>query len=230
MWSESAVALPELSLTAAGGEPRSLRDGAFKLLALIGPVVDGFLELFAGTGRLKPRVTLRSEGKVAETAMTLGDGDLIIESPHGWVFAFEGGAHILFRYTLNHPLFVRMPSFSIYMKKLILILKEGKLLRLAKRNKHTLPTLKKHQAVQEHFLPLLTPQSGQPLVVHTDLVKVTRDLLETLQFEQVRGHTKRLSELDLEESHGTLLEDLSADPSILLLEFKVSLLWTYSWS
>jgi len=95
-------------------------------------------------------------------------------------------------------------------------------LRLAKCNKHTLPILKKHQAVQDTFLPLLTPDNGEQLVVHTDLVKVGRHVLEVLQSEQVQWHTKRESELDLEETHGTLLEDLSADPSILLLDFKVS--------
>lgn len=95
-------------------------------------------------------------------------------------------------------------------------------MRLAKCNKHTLPILKKHQAVQDTFLPLLTPGNGEQLVVHTDLVKIGRHVLEVLQSEQVQWNTKRESELDLEETHGTLLEDLSADPSILLLDFKVS--------
>src|SRR6202035_4176119 len=40
---------------------------------------------------------------------------------------------------------------------------------------------------------------------------------------EVEGHTKRGSVLDLDETHGTLLEDLSADPSVLLLDFKVCL-------
>jgi Inositol-pentakisphosphate 2-kinase len=95
------------------------------------------------------------------------------------------------------------------------------LLRLAKRNRHTLPILKKHQAVQDVFLPLLTTDNGEQLVVHTDLVRISAPVLQTLQCEQVCTNTKRDSRLDLEETHGTLLEDLSADPSILLLDFKV---------
>jgi hypothetical protein len=94
-------------------------------------------------------------------------------------------------------------------------------LRLAKRNKHTLPILKKHQAVQDTFLPLLTPDNGEELVVHTELVRIQANVLARLQAEQVEGHTKRGSVLDLDETHGTLLEDLSADPSVLLLDFKV---------
>jgi hypothetical protein len=81
--------------------------------------------------------------------------------------------------------------------------------------------LKKHQAVQDTFLPLLTPDNGEELVVHTELVKIGAHVLERLQAEQVEGNTKRGSILDLEETHGTLLEDLSADPSVLLLDFKV---------
>ena len=95
------------------------------------------------------------------------------------------------------------------------------MLRLAKRNKHTLPILKKHLAVQETFLPLLTPENGEQLVVHTELVTISSHVLELLQTEQVRKNTKRESHLDLEESYGTLLEDLSADPTVLLLDFKV---------
>lgn len=94
-------------------------------------------------------------------------------------------------------------------------------MRLAKRNKHTLPILKKHQAVLDTFLPLLTPNNGEELVVHTELVKITTNVLEYLQSEQVQKNTQRCSVLDLEETHGTLLEDLTADPSILLLDFKV---------
>jgi hypothetical protein len=94
-------------------------------------------------------------------------------------------------------------------------------LRLAKRNKHTLPILKKHQAVLDTFLPLLTPDNEEELVVHTELVKIGAGVLEHLQSEQVQTNTKRGSVLDLEETHGTLLEDLTADPTILLLDFKV---------
>lgn len=96
-------------------------------------------------------------------------------------------------------------------------------MRLAKRNKHTLPILKKYQAVLDTFLPLLTPENGEELVVHTELVKIGPGVLEHLQSTQVCNSTKRQSVLDLEETHGTLLEDLSADPTMVLLEFKVSL-------
>jgi len=94
-------------------------------------------------------------------------------------------------------------------------------LRLSKRNKHTLPILRKHQAVVDTFLPLLTPDNGDEWVVPTKLVKITSGVLEQLQTDQVQANTKRGSILDCEETHGTILEDLSADPSILLLEFKV---------
>ncbi len=59
------------------------------------------------------------------------------------------------------------------------------------------------------------------MVVHTELVRVTYELLKRLQKEQVTSNTTRGSVLDLEEIHGTILEDLSADPSVVLLEFKV---------
>lgn len=94
-------------------------------------------------------------------------------------------------------------------------------MRLAKRNKHTLPILKKHQAVHETFLPLLTPDNGEQLVVHTELVTISSEVLQLLQVEQVWNKTKRGSILDMEETYGTLLEDLSADPTFLLLDFKV---------
>jgi hypothetical protein len=95
------------------------------------------------------------------------------------------------------------------------------LLRLAKRNKHTIPTLKKYQSILDTFLPLLTPGSGEDLVVLTELVKVRPGVLERLQSSQVRANTKRESILEVDETHGTLLEDLNADPTILLFDFKV---------
>jgi len=75
--------------------------------------------------------------------------------------------------------------------------------------------------VQDTFLPLLTPENGEELVVHTELVEIDANVLQRLQAEQVEKNTKRGSVLDLDETHGTLLEDLSADPSVLLLDFKV---------
>jgi hypothetical protein len=71
------------------------------------------------------------------------------------------------------------------------------------------------------FLPFLTPDNGEELVVHTELVKIAPGVLERLQIDQVHTNTKRESVLDLEETHGTLLEDLSADPTVLLFDFKV---------
>lgn len=76
--------------------------------------------------------------------------------------------------------------------------------------------------MHETFLPLLTPENGEQLVVHTELVTVSSGVLDLLQSEQVCNNTKRGSILDLEETHGTLLEDLSADPTVLLIDFKVS--------
>ena len=70
-------------------------------------------------------------------------------------------------------------------------------------------------------MPLLTPENGEELVVHTELVEIDANVLQRLQAEQVEKNTKRGSVLDLDETHGTLLEDLSADPSVLLLDFKV---------
>lgn len=52
---------------------------------------------------------------------------------------------------------------------------------------------------------------------------MTYELLKHLQKEQVVMNTKRGSVLDLEEKNGTILEDLSADPTMVLLEFKVSI-------
>ena len=96
-----------------------------------------------------------------------------------------------------------------------------KILRLAKRNNHNLPTLKKHQTFLDTFSPLLTLDSGEKFVVNTQLVKIAPGVLEVLQTEQVSANTKRQSILDLEESHGILLEDLNADPTLLVFDFKV---------
>ena len=76
--------------------------------------------------------------------------------------------------------------------------------------------------MHDTFLPLLTPENGEQLVVHTELVTISSGILDFFQSEQVCRNTKRGSILDLEETHGTLLEDLSADPTVLLIDFKVS--------
>jgi hypothetical protein len=126
MWtSEPSIAITDLSpTTATGGETRLFRDGvlrSFKLSALIDQVVVGFVEILSRTGKNKPLFaspgpeedrTLLGEG------MTYGDEDLVIESPHGWHFAFEGGAHILFRHTLQNPRFVRSPHPSLELFRL----------------------------------------------------------------------------------------------------------------
>jgi hypothetical protein len=44
----------------------------------------------AGTGRRHPRPLNRMDDN---------DKVPVIDSPHGWTFAYEGGAHTLFRYT-----------------------------------------------------------------------------------------------------------------------------------
>jgi hypothetical protein len=175
-------------------------------------------------------------GSMSSARAIAEDVDIAIDSAEGWEFAFEGGAHILFRHirkdvrfvsssaSLSSPLsplsllsFLISSSFTA----IELTLKDGKLLRLAKRNKHTLPTLEKYRAFNDDFLPLLTPDNGEHLLVATTLVKITSDVIHTLQSEQVAPNTKRASILNEDDTHGTLLEDLSADPSVLLLDFKV---------
>lgn len=74
--------------------PGSFRETAFclKLLALI----DGVLScLVAGTGR----PTIRQFSSTNLMSQNNESQELTIDTPEGWVFAFEGGAHILFRHT-----------------------------------------------------------------------------------------------------------------------------------
>lgn len=175
---------------------RNTAFGRLKLLTVIDQLLSGLVDVIAGTGR-RTLHSFESDGH-----MNHDENLLTIDSPDGWVFAYEGGAHILFRHTQPDSRF------------------EGKLLRLAKWNQHTLPILKKHQAVQDTFLPLLTTDNDEDLVVPTELVKIGATVLGHLQTDQVETNTKRGSTLDLEETHGTLLEDLNADPSVLLLDFK----------
>ena len=98
---DSNLAITRANPTASGRESRSFRDGAFsiKLLALIDQVYFGFVDSLAGTGRSR---LLRANDAV----MGQKDVELIVDSAEGWVFAFEGGAHILFRHTLKNPKFV----------------------------------------------------------------------------------------------------------------------------
>lgn len=112
MWNESSLAITNLWSTNTGGETRSFRDGAFsiKLLALIDQLVFGFVGILAGTGRTTELVVARAGED--NTVMTHEDEDLSIDSPLDWVFAFEGGAHILFRNTSSSPIFVSSPYFT----------------------------------------------------------------------------------------------------------------------
>jgi hypothetical protein len=77
--------------------PRSFREAAFslKLSALIDGVFSGLVDTIAGTGRRTSRqfnsINLMSQNNEPQ--------ELTIDTPEGWVFAFEGGAHILFRHT-----------------------------------------------------------------------------------------------------------------------------------
>jgi hypothetical protein len=75
---------------------RSFRDAALR------PKVATLIDLlhhilFAGTGRKRPL-----------TCPIMDNNHLVctIDSPRGWEFAYEGGAHILFRHVLPHPRFV----------------------------------------------------------------------------------------------------------------------------
>jgi hypothetical protein len=77
--------------------PGSFREGAFsfKLSALIDGVFSGLLDTVAGTGGR----TLRRFNSKNLMSQNNESQALTIDTPEGWVFAFEGGAHILFRHT-----------------------------------------------------------------------------------------------------------------------------------
>ena len=79
-------------------------DAAFslKLLAPIGQLFSGLVNTIAGTGR-GPRGQSNSKNLMDHVQ---GRNILNITSPDGWVFAFEGGAHILFRHTTSDQRFV----------------------------------------------------------------------------------------------------------------------------
>jgi hypothetical protein len=89
--------------------PRSIRDAAFslKLLALIDVVSAGFVDMIAGTGRDPQHRQYNFNNLMNQNN---NDQTLTIDSADGWVFAFEGGAHILFRHTINDGRFVWIPS------------------------------------------------------------------------------------------------------------------------
>ena len=84
---------------------RFIRDGAFilKLSALIDQLVAGLVDTVAGTGGK------RRHCETAETnlmSQQYESSQLTITSPDGWIFAYEGGAHILFRNTSSDRRFV----------------------------------------------------------------------------------------------------------------------------
>jgi hypothetical protein len=87
------------SLAASTGSvvgSRSFRDAALR--RKVSKLIDQLLHtVFAGTGRQKRQLTAMM--KESEPMPT-------IDSPNGWVFAYEGGAHILFRHCLTDPQFV----------------------------------------------------------------------------------------------------------------------------
>jgi len=82
-----------------------VRDGAFslKLLALIDGVFSGLVDTLAGTGRLSPPSSLKATNLMIQKNE---DTEETIDTPDGWSFAFEGGAHILFRNTTSDQRYV----------------------------------------------------------------------------------------------------------------------------
>jgi hypothetical protein len=92
------------------GSRYSIRDAVFslKLLALIDGLFSGLVDIFAGTGRTSqhhnhstPNYNNNRMNDLAYDCI-----HLTITSSNGWVFAFEGGAHILFRHTTKDRRFV----------------------------------------------------------------------------------------------------------------------------
>jgi hypothetical protein len=85
------------SLAASTGSDvgsRSFRDAALR--RKVSQLIDQLLHtVFSGTGKQK-RDLLAMESDPVPT----------IDSPNGWVFAYEGGAHILFRHCRTDPRFV----------------------------------------------------------------------------------------------------------------------------
>jgi hypothetical protein len=77
--------------------PGSFREAAFSLnfLALIDGVFSRLVDTIAGTGRR----TIRQFNSTNLMSQNNESQELTIDTPEGWVFAFEGGAHILFRHT-----------------------------------------------------------------------------------------------------------------------------------
>lgn len=97
----------ESAATATEGV-RVIRDGggggfSVKLLAVIDELVSGLVESFiAGPGNKQTRAASALHG------LPMTDMGVVacIQSHEGWEFAFEGGAHVLFRHTAGDRRFV----------------------------------------------------------------------------------------------------------------------------
>ena len=93
---------------------RVIRDGSgfsVKLLTVIDELVSGFVESIAGAGNNKSRGRgLCTQELEDEQRMSNSVSVATIDSHEGWEFAFEGGAHILFRHTAGDRQFVLNPS------------------------------------------------------------------------------------------------------------------------
>ena len=100
---------------------RAIREGggsiSVKLITVIDGLVSGFVESISGAGKTfnssKRGDTLPPEdGPSGRQRMTSEDVVASIHSHEGWEFAFEGGAHILFRHTAgDHRFVLSLPLF-----------------------------------------------------------------------------------------------------------------------
>ena len=94
---------------------RVIRDGggfSVKLLTVIDELVSGFVESIAGAGNKTRARGPRTQKLEDEKRMSDGVVVATICSHEGWEFAFEGGAHILFRHTAGDRRFVlTLPPF-----------------------------------------------------------------------------------------------------------------------
>jgi len=88
---------------------RVIRDGSgfsVKLLTVIDELVSGFVESIAGAGNKSRERGLDTQELGDEQRMNHSVVVATISSHEGWEFAFEGGAHILFRHTAGDRRFV----------------------------------------------------------------------------------------------------------------------------
>lgn len=76
---------------------------SLKLFALIDQMLSGVVDTLAGTGR---RIQ-RHYSRIDLMSQREEDGQVTVDTADGWVFAYEGGAHILFRHTTKDQRFVR---------------------------------------------------------------------------------------------------------------------------